>query len=294
MNPRIFVAIAAYRDPELAPTLRSMFQTARDPDRVTAGICWQRRPEDEGLFRPEAFQGRVRALVFDAQDSRGAGWARSIAHSLREEEPFTLQIDSHMRFHRDWDVSLLRLLGECRSEYPVLTTYPAPYEPPDTMTCGTFELAPKQFEHSGILTFAGRPLWAPAPVPTPWLAAGFIFAPSLFFDEVPYDPQVYFIGEELSLAARAWTRGWDLYAPHECVLHHYYGRASDPKHWGDHHGWTQKDAASVRRVKHVLGLGAIGPDGGPLDGPLGLGDVRSLSQYEAFARVDLSAQRIFR
>ena len=35
--PRIFVAIAAYRDPELQWTLRDLFERARHPDRIEVG-----------------------------------------------------------------------------------------------------------------------------------------------------------------------------------------------------------------------------------------------------------------
>ena len=49
------------------------------------------------------------------------------------------------------------------------------------------------------------------------LAAGLVFARGAFLREVPMDPQVYFQGEEVSLAIRAYTHGYNLYHPTENV-----------------------------------------------------------------------------
>jgi hypothetical protein len=40
-HPIIFVSIASYRDSELAPTLRSLFERAVHPDRIRVGVCCQ-------------------------------------------------------------------------------------------------------------------------------------------------------------------------------------------------------------------------------------------------------------
>ena len=43
----IFVQIAAYRDPQLLPTLKDMFANADNPENIRVGIAWQHKPEDE-------------------------------------------------------------------------------------------------------------------------------------------------------------------------------------------------------------------------------------------------------
>ena len=48
-NNLIFVSIAAYRDPELLPTLRDMFSKAKYPDLLRIGICWQKTPEESNF-----------------------------------------------------------------------------------------------------------------------------------------------------------------------------------------------------------------------------------------------------
>lgn len=288
------MSIAAYRDRELPRTVADCLKRASRPDAVAFGICWQGLgPEEsaEGLGLPAR---GVRLRCYDSRDSRGACWARNVAHGLRRGEEFTLQTDSHMRFHDGWDDDLLAMSEWCGPR-SVLSTYPASYEPPDDLqACGTYALMPRRFDRNGILSFRGAPIVAPAPVPSAWLAGGFMFAPSAFFDEVPYDPAVYFLGEEASLAARGWTRGWDYYAPHRCVMHHYYVRRVEPKHWGDNGSWARTDDASVRRVRHLLGVSRSGDPSvvEGLDGPMGLGSARSLWQFEQFAGVSFRRQRI--
>lgn len=296
MRPRIFVPIASYRDAELPWTIRDLRKKAAYPERVKVGVCWQFiSPDDDHHFRFPFPPDEVRVRAYDARSSKGACWARAIAHGLREDEEYVLQVDSHMRFHQGWDEALLAELAACPSRRAALSTYPAPYQPPDDMmTCGTFELAPRAFDAAGILTFQGRPINSTRPVPTAFVAGGFIFAPAQMFVEVPYDPRVYFIGEEVSYAARAWTSGWDIYAPSRCVVHHYYGRGRDPKHWGDHSGWHDTNSVSLRRVRHVLRLASESNAAitDATDGPLGLGVARSLADYQRFAGVDLARRVI--
>ena len=42
--------------------------------------------------------------------SRGGPWARNRAQSLWRGEPYTLQVDSHMKFEPEWDAKLVDML----------------------------------------------------------------------------------------------------------------------------------------------------------------------------------------
>lgn len=44
---KIFVSIAAYRDPELLPTLKNMLETASNPKDLVICIGWQHSKEDK-------------------------------------------------------------------------------------------------------------------------------------------------------------------------------------------------------------------------------------------------------
>ena len=71
------------------------------------------------------------------------------------------------------------------------------------------------------------------PAYAPFVAAGFFFGPADFLHEVPFDPLLpwIFMGEEISMSARLWTAGYDIFAPTVNVLNHYYVRRHYPKFW---------------------------------------------------------------
>ena len=66
------------------------------------------------------------------------------------------------------------------------------------------------------------------PMKGAFIAGGFFFTKSDFIKEVPYDPNLYFIGEEISLGVRAYTHGWDVYYPNKVVIYHNYTPAGTP------------------------------------------------------------------
>ena len=45
-DQRIFISIAAYRDPELLPTLDECLAKARYPERLRFGVCWQHAADE--------------------------------------------------------------------------------------------------------------------------------------------------------------------------------------------------------------------------------------------------------
>jgi glycosyltransferase involved in cell wall biosynthesis len=286
----IFVNIACYRDPECGPTVRDLFHKARYPERINVGVILQALPEDRiGFSHPRVRFGEVNAAL-----SQGACWARALGYLLWQGEEHVLQIDSHMRFAPDWDVKLLAQLEACPSPKPLLTAYPPGYEPPDVlMTLSPAFLAAKEFNHHGILLQQGLVEPPPAaPKPTAFLAAGFLFGPSAWVREVPYDPKLYFHGEEITLAARLWTHGWDLFGPTDPIIWHQYGKTVRPLHWSDNRRWGDMDALSLARVRRLLRMTPQpGDEAVDLTG-YDLGTVRTLAQYQAMAGVDFNAKTI--
>lgn len=300
---RIFVAIASYRDPETPATLRDLFAKAAHPERIFAGVLWQAVPgeDDDCMVLPAGIPfDNVRGIQVHPRESMGACWARHrILTELRGDEEFVLQIDSHMRFVPGWDDKLLAMWALCGSPRAVLSTYPIPYTPPDTLGAPSFAiLTAKAFNHRGVLMFLARAqdysLRPARPQPNPFISAGFLFSPAAAFDEVPYDASLYFIGEEVSLAARLWTHGWDVYTPNEVVLYHFYGRTTErPTHWADNPNWKNRDEDSLSRIRHLLGM-EVGTDPKVIANlaQFGLGTARTLAEYERYADVDLRRQVI--
>merc|ERR1719478_860012 len=111
---------------------------------------------------------------------------------------------------------------------------------------------------------------------TAFFSAHFVFVRSAWLEEVPYDPEMYFDGEEDSLGLRSWTNGWDLYYPSLHVAFHRYERKNQTKHWDDHPGiFHNMTISSIKRLSDIIDTRG-GPNGSDALGKFGLGKVRSI------------------
>lgn len=285
---QIFVQIASYRDPELVATVQDALQKAAHPDRLTFGIVWQGKPGVDAV--PWEQLSWCRILLIDSDRSQGVCWARAKTQMLWEGEPYTLQIDSHMRFVYGWDDLLLHMLHQCPTEKAVLTAYPPAYTPPNFLHPHSepTALAAAHFTDSGSLSLVSHHSLTEQIRPQlgMFIAAGFWFASTQFIQEIPYDPQLYFQGEETSLAVRAWTHGWDIYHPNQIACYHEYERPGKPKHWEDHPRWWQLEQTAQTRLRQLLGLEPANL------GHYGLGRHRSLLDYQAFSGVDFQQRSL--
>jgi hypothetical protein len=99
--------------------------------------------------------------------------------------------------------------------------------------------------------------------------------------DVPYDPELYFEAEQINLSLRAFTHGYDVYAPTQSVLWHLYGHVA-PLHWGD----TRDHSAAEQRERRRLDVLLSGdPD---TLGPYGLGPSRTRAEFERAAGIEFS------
>ena len=299
-DQRIFVNIASYRDSECQWTVKDLFEKAAEPDRVFVGICWQYVPDDDDdCFQVETRPEQCRIDLIHAKESRGVCWARNRAQKLWRGEEFTLQIDSHMRFVPGWDRILIEMLDECPSEKPMVSTYPIPYVPPNELSDDALvTIKAKHFDDQRVLRFTSvsRPpeKSPPDPQPSAFLAAGFLFGPGQIIADAPYDPHIYFQGEEITLAIRLWTRGWDFFSPNKVVIYHdYTNRPDRVRHWKDDRDWAKINDRSLNRVRHLLGM-SISDDPETLKEIeiYGLGAERDLAAYEAFSGINFKEQTI--
>jgi hypothetical protein len=284
----IFISIAAYRDPELAPTIRNCLQRAHHPDDLRFGLCWQHG--DDEPAPAEFADPRLRVIDVPWRESRGACWARAEIMKLWDGEEFFLQLDSHHRFTDGWDARLLELAERSGETKPLLSTYATPFDPAAgaPQSGEPMQMDFDYFTGDGIPMFRPRaiPDWAglQRPLRARFVSAHFLFTLGLFVTEVPYDPELYFHGEEITLAIRAFTHGYALLHPSEHILWHEYTRSYRTKHWDDHVSaqgieleWHISDAASRDKVRQFLDA--------PDTGPFGCGTERSFADYEAYAGI---------
>ncbi|NYF79318.1 GlcNAc-transferase family protein [Granulicella arctica] len=294
LHSLIFISIASYRDAQLVPTIRDCLAKAKSPDRLRFGICWQHSSDEESLsFLDDT---RFQILDTDWRDSKGACWARSEIMKLWHGEDWFFQIDSHCRFASGWDETLIQMARQAPSVKPILSTYPPPFTPSENEVFGgePFQMAFQGFTPEGIPFM--KPLAIPnwqhrdGPLRARFLAAGFLFAPGCFVEEVPYDPDLYFIGEEATMTLRAYTHGYDLFHPSRAVVWHDYVRAYATRHWDDHtkankvtQEWGELDLRSKEKVRLLLAGQSVESHG--------LGSVRTLKEYEDYAGLSFSLRK---
>ena len=132
------------------------------------------------------------------------------------------------------------------------------------------------------------------PFPTRFLSGHFIFTIAKFAKEVPYDPDLYFHGEESSLAGRAYTNGYDLFAPHRPIIWHEYTREGKTKHWDDSTDWADRDKASYARFRKIFEMDEVpcSPCQRRALGVYALGSVRSLADFEKYAGLKFKTRQI--
>ena len=290
---RIFIQIASYRDPELAPTIESLIKNADFPERLSFGICWQHSPSDYfEIANQKSFRPGFRVVDVPFEEARGVCWARSQISDLYDGEEFTLQIDSHMRFDRHWDSNLINLYHDTQEDWecekPILTTYPPEYTPGNDndgrMSHAPMKIVFNGFTEEGLYTSNPEVIsdWhlLRKPIRARFYAAGFSFTTGQFCEEVPHDPDLYFFGEELNIAARAFTRGYDLFHPHFSVCRHYYTREGMPRQWDDQpKDWSDLDTKSKDKMRRLLGYKRP-PE--VIEGVFGLGSVRTLHEFQDY------------
>jgi hypothetical protein len=289
----IFVQIASYRDPQLLPTIKDCIEKSKYPENLRFGVAWQHSLEDKWDNLDEYFNDpRFKIVDIDYKDSKGACWARNQLQQKYNGEKYTLQLDSHHRFIQDWDTELIQMVKQLQDKghkKPLLTSYISSFNPdndPQDRTMEPWWMTFDRFIPEGAVFFlpSSIPGWQDMtePIPSRFYSAHFAFTLGQFCKEVPHDPEYYFHGEEISIAVRAYTWGYDLFHPHKVVAWHEYTRKGRTKQWDDDPEWGQLNAISHKRNRVLFGM-----DGECMCqinfGIYGFGKKRTLEDYERYA-----------
>lgn len=297
----IFIQIASYRDPQLKATLNNLLENAKSPENLRIGIAWQHSDQDE-WDDLESFKNdnRFRIIDIDYRESKGVCWARNKIQQAYENETYTLQIDSHMRFEKNWDETLINMILDLQKKgykKPLLTTYAPSFDPendPQSRRKEAWRMVFDRFIPEGAIFFLPEtiPNWQSLeePVPARFYSAHFCFTLGSFSKEVQHNPNYYFHGEEISIAVRAFTHGYDLFHPHRPVIWHEYTRKNRTKQWDDDKSWVEKNKQSHLTNRKLFGMDGEKQEGH--EGIYGFGKERTLRDYEKYAGVLFSKRSV--
>ena len=288
-SDKILVEIAAYRDPELLNTVKSAITQADNPKRVFFAICLQ--SDDIDVLKELKQMNNCRVTYMREKDARGSCYARYLCQKLIEDEKYIYQIDSHMRFVKHWDTKMIEQLESLNDPKASISFYP----PHCTKEMMELPFDDEKFDNpceGGIMCSNGFNKDGshfmkcncnaakleldkePALTKNPFISAGNFFAYADIHREVIHDPNMYFYGDELPMAIKYYTHGWNNYNSTICYVYHQYERP-DIK-------WAQKPANYKNedvRFDELLNL-----DGQNKDmEQYGLGTVRTLKDFEEFS-----------
>ena len=298
---KIFVQIASYRDPELENTIKSMIENAKKPKNLVIGVCRQYHPED-GFDTLNDYRKDKRFRILDVlyTESKGVCWARNQVQQLYGGEEYTMQIDSHMRFEKNWDDEFIKMIKQLQKKgfpKPLLTGYVSSFNPendPEERVKDPWRMVFDRFIPEGAVFFLPEtiPGWETLkePVPARFYSAHFAFTLGKFSEEVQHDPEFYFHGEEISIAARAYTHGYDLFHPHKTLVWHEYTRKGRTKQWDDDSDWGNKNNISHKKNRQLFGMDGEVPE---YDfGVYGFGTERTLKEYEIYSGLRFSKRAV--
>lgn len=290
----IFIQIAAYRDPQLLPTIKDCLNNAKRPEKLIFSIAWQHSKSDAWDNLDEyKNDARFKIIDIDYKDSKGACWARNKLQEQYNEEKYTLQLDSHHRFVKNWDKKLIRMLKKLKKKghkKPLLTAYAPSFDPtndPEKRVNIPWKMNFDKFIPEGAIFFLPATMddykTLKSPIPARFYSAHFCFTLGSFVLEVPHDPNYYFHGEEISIAVRAFTCGYDLFHPHKVILWHEYTRNNRVKQWDDDSLWTVKNSNSHSRNRQLF---EMDNEAKTISfGKYGFGKERTLQDYEKYAGI---------
>jgi len=278
---KIYVQIPAYRDTELGPTLLDLVEKAEEPEALRIGVLWQRA---EGDTLPEAVRANPNVEILERpyQESGGCNWARAQLQSRWQGEAYTLFLDSHHRFIHAWDRHLIEMyetLKRTGVQKPLITAYLPPYDPsndPDARSLDPLQIWGRSRERGMLIYLMAHPIpmWRSleGPILARFASLHFVFADGTFNREIVLDEQVYFFGDEVVLALRAFTHGYDLFHPHYVLGWHLYDRTDTrTTHWEDHLDYRERNERSCDRLRDIF----LGID------DEALGPLRTVDEYES-------------
>ena len=292
----IFVSIASYRDPELVRTIKSAIDNASRPNEIYFGLVIQ----DFDKEIPDlSWLKNTNTIIMHPREARGAGFARAKAMTLYSGQDYYLQIDSHTIFEKNWDVMCIDQLQKAQEiskhKNIILSHFPPGFyvETNNMISYITKDKDKPPYATKQVPSLNRRNEWTAKrvelsdknrsyPEVSSTILAGFVFTIGSIVEEVPYDPEISFFGEEICFAMRAWTRGWDIYSPSVTILYHFYHRGNYKKIWKDRNirklSWKEIEDISKDKQKRVLC--------GIEKGAFGAGNYRHLKAYEKLIGFD--------
>lgn len=293
----ILIEIASYCDPELLNTVYSALIQADNPERIHFAICYQ--SDDLNDYNELKKIKNCKVWYLKESQARGSVYARFLCQHLIGDEKYIYQIDSHMRFVKHWDTKIIDQLLSLNDPKAILSVYP-PYCTEDMMRLPLDDKTYDEPTDGGVMYTNGfresenyflscntNPIKNDdyrAYKKNIFIAAGNFFTFSEAHREVLHDREMYFYGDELPMSIRLFTHGWNVYNPGESYIYHQYERKNRK-----FPSITDAMLTESKRLEALLNIRGTSKE----LGKFGLGNVRTLEEYEKFSGIDFKNKVVY-
>jgi hypothetical protein len=293
----IFVQIPSYHDFELNRTILSAIKNSSGLHVINFGVHVSYF-ENIDFDLPDL--PNVKYEVSKAPKHLGVGESRFIANTFYSGEDYYFQIDSHTRLEPNWDHNLIMNYEKNKSlgTNPILSCYPGAYEYKN----GQLNILNNK-SHVSYTDFVQELSFDNNLIPHQRAVGNFsnnvftksVSAASIFSDgsiaSIKPNKKMFFWGEEILMAIRFFTHGYDLMLPDsQNVYHLYYDPAIGFKNlrrqvFSDFPSESAElDKISQNELEDIILNRRI-------DGQA-LGTARSLEEYENYASIDFALKKI--
>lgn len=257
MMNKVFVAIPCWRDPFVYETIKSAFEQAYDKNRIVFGVFFQGYPEDDWMINtlqeklPEATIHIKKVHGDDAPDYL-CQIKRTITDIFLTDEKYYMQVDSHTKFRKNWDIMLEtellianRIFG--KSVINSQTIYFDHWTDPlisDPLTSyadnGEWEGIAEMLSFPHPISLNGKVVQKPVNtmILEKFYNGNMVFADTEYLKEAPFPWEMAQCFEQQISMLRAWTAGYNVVSP----IHMYTNNFNY---------WRPDDAGVDEFVRHI-------------------------------------------
>lgn len=305
----IFVSIISKDDSSrCSHTVSNLLDTSANPERIRVAVVHRVNPFSKGYLACDSppkpcnsdpdqllckYNANVDVYEMNLELDAGATFARHIGQRMYRGEYYALQIglDAGIVFSERWDEELVRQFEATKNEMAVITTYLSETKMRDgnrsakperyTICHASFQGhgSERRLEHLRFdqIEQSSPPGRTDSPMLQPFWSSEFSFSRGHFVLQIPYDPQYCGLDEqdeEVGVAFRAFSSGYDFYTPTQSVVFR-----TKPNLVRDELSLCTSKSKNKSR-KHLyslIGLGTNHEDTIPQE--YGLGAVREITKF---------------
>lgn len=221
---KIFISIACFMDNDIVNTIEDCLSKSKFPDNLSFGICLQSEDDDKCLDKyKNNSQFNIKHIHWS--HARGPAYARAIIYHMFTDEDYYFQIDCHTRFYEYWDTNIIECFKKCKhmNEKAIISHYPININNMGKENGSIVNISIVRCVdiNMGIKTHGRNVGISSCPMKSWGISAAMLFFDRKAYNDIPFDKEIYFglqFEEQVVLAARYWTHGYDIFTPDKHII----------------------------------------------------------------------------